>query len=95
MICTRQNTADDQAPAWLGAPCPDCGHTSLGHPGMTNPTLDACLVCEVQAAVSQLRDTITGQALAESEQLAQLSRDQVALAERVARLEAPSMGEGA
>lgn len=72
MICTRHIGPDATIPEWLGAPCPDCGHTNLGHPGVTNLTLDACLICEVQATVQQLRDTITAQALADSQELAEL-----------------------
>jgi hypothetical protein len=88
MICTRHVGPDATMPEWMGAPCPDCGHTTLGHPGITNLTLDACLICEVQAAVQQLRDTATAQALADSQELAELRA-------RVEALEAPSMmGEG-
>ena len=100
MICTRHVTADDQ-PEWSGAPCPECGHTSLGHPGITNLTLDACLVCEVQAAVQQLRDTLTGTGLELAqwqatylEELAAQRALTEALAARVERLEAPSSWEG-
>lgn len=75
MICTRAVGPDSPAPAWPGEPCPDCGHTSLAHPGIVNLTLDACLVCEVQATVQQLRDEL------------ELSRqDVVVLADRVASL---------
>ena len=103
MICTRHVTADDQ-PEWSGAPCPECGHTSLGHPGITNLTLDACLVCEVQAAVQQLRDTIAAAQLdVLGEQVRDLNDDAAnwvdrsELAElraRIERLEAPSSWEG-
>lgn len=34
----------------IGAPCRECGHTNLAHPGNHNPTLDACAICLVLAA---------------------------------------------
>lgn len=94
MICTRRNDPETEAPAWLGAPCPDCGHTSLGHPGVTNPTLDGCLVCEVQAAVQQLRDTMTGMGLELVQWQAELVEALAVERARIDRLEAPSMSEG-
>jgi hypothetical protein len=33
--------------AQLGAPCPDCGHNNLVHPGIHNPALMACVICEL------------------------------------------------
>jgi hypothetical protein len=74
MICTRHVGPDATTPEWMGAPCPDCGHTTLGHPGITNLTLDACLVCEVQAAVQQLRDVATDQGLDLAQTVDQLER---------------------
>jgi hypothetical protein len=29
----------------IGAPCPDCGHTNLVHPGHANPALTECVLC--------------------------------------------------
>lgn len=55
MICTTPTATTEAAPTWLGAPCPDCGHTTLAHPGPANPALTACMVCEIQATVQELR----------------------------------------
>lgn len=93
MICTRHVTPEDQ-PEWLGAPCPDCGHTTLGHPGMTNTTLDGCLICEVQAAVQQLRDTATSLGLELAQDRTAQDQELAELRARVERLEAPSSWEG-
>lgn len=30
--------------------CVECGHTVMLHPGSHNPSLDACLVCELELA---------------------------------------------
>ena len=94
MICTRPNTTSSEAPSWLGEPCPDCGHTSLAHPGITNLTLDACLVCEVQAAVQQLRadDTEDHQAvLAHTQALADQATLMAELRARIEQLETPGL----
>lgn len=48
MICTRPTApTSDARPTWLGEACPDCGHTSLVHPGEANPSLDVCVVCQL------------------------------------------------
>lgn len=40
--------------AYLGAPCSTCGHTSLAHPGPTNPALVECILCRVEVSVDDL-----------------------------------------
>jgi len=30
-----------------GAPCAACGHCNLLHPGYVNPTIKACVLCEL------------------------------------------------
>lgn len=43
-ICTYHVQGTDR----LGAPCAECGHSTVAHPGhYCNPSLDACLICTV------------------------------------------------
>jgi hypothetical protein len=37
----------------IGAPCDNCGHTNLVHPGPQNPSLTACAICEMLAAKAE------------------------------------------
>lgn len=39
--CTRPTVAGEL----VGGSCPDCGHTTLVHPGTSNPALQACVIC--------------------------------------------------
>lgn len=71
MICTRPVGVDSPV-SYFGEACPECGHTMAGHPGVINPSLDACLVCEVQAVVQQLRDAATSHADVVDQRLASL-----------------------
>ena len=58
MICNRPtDPPEDASPSWLGAPCPDCGHTTLLHPGPANPGLAYCLTCDHLDAIAELRTT--------------------------------------
>lgn len=41
--CTNRTSAGD----WIGAVCEHCGHTNVVHPGPHNPTLIACVICEL------------------------------------------------
>ena len=43
VLCTRRNSGTDI----IGAPCPQCGHTNMLHPGTANPSLEACALCTV------------------------------------------------
>lgn len=45
MACTRQPPAGTN----MSAACEECGHTVMLHPGLHNPSLEACLVCEMAA----------------------------------------------
>lgn len=50
-ICTRKVKGGEI----LGAACPDCKHTSFVHPGHPNPTLHACVICELLAMLPKRR----------------------------------------
>lgn len=32
----------------IGAPCFDCGHTNMVHPGSHNPAITVCVLCEME-----------------------------------------------
>jgi Zn ribbon nucleic-acid-binding protein len=38
-------TVRTEAGARAGAPCPNCGHTNLVHPGPDNPDVVECVIC--------------------------------------------------
>lgn len=38
----------------IGSPCPACGHVDLVHPGRPNPSIDACLLCQLEIALAAL-----------------------------------------
>jgi DNA-directed RNA polymerase subunit RPC12/RpoP len=42
--------------AMIGVACPSCGHSDLVHPGIHNPTVDACLLCMLQVAVDRAEE---------------------------------------
>lgn len=46
MTCTRRSKGSER----IGAPCPDCGHTNIAHPGVGNPSLTECAICSMLAA---------------------------------------------
>lgn len=39
----------------IGTACKQCGHQTLLHGGAANPSLDACLACELVEALERLR----------------------------------------
>lgn len=43
MICTKRVQASDL----VGILCKECLHTTMVHPGYPNPTLEACVICEM------------------------------------------------
>lgn len=45
--CTRGTAGHDM----IGAACPVCGHTNLVHPGLSNPSLSSCAVCQILLAI--------------------------------------------
>lgn len=49
-VCTRDVSRDLQ-----GTPCGECGHAGLAHPGVHNPGVRACLLCELQVEVAQVQ----------------------------------------
>lgn len=84
MICTTYVGADGAPLSWVGMPCADCGHTTTAHPGLINPGLTACLVCQVQDSLDQLRTDRADQA----ELLAVHSAELDGLRARIEQLEA-------
>lgn len=42
----------------VGGSCPDCGHTSMLHPGNANSHLMCCVVCEVVILRDQLGEAL-------------------------------------
>lgn len=47
--CTQNVTS------WpLGENCA-CGHTGMAHPGSHNPSVKACLLCELEFQIRQIR----------------------------------------
>lgn len=43
-------------PHWtVGTPCAHCGHTDHVHPGVPNPALSSCVVCELVTLHRRLR----------------------------------------
>jgi hypothetical protein len=44
--CTQRTSAGDP----IGQPCWRCQHTNVVHPGPHNPTLSACVICELIAS---------------------------------------------
>lgn len=40
----------------VGKPCDDCGHIKLLHPGVSNPELEECLVCQIEVKLGELDD---------------------------------------
>jgi hypothetical protein len=70
------------ATEYLGAPCPFCGHTTVAHPGEHNPALDSCALCQIAAAVDELRGNVQLVAAAvdvELPDVAQLAQEAAAL----------------
>lgn len=49
-ICRRRVMPNEM----IGAVCPECDHTDFLHGGAPNPTLSACVVCELL----ELRDRV-------------------------------------
>lgn len=48
MICERQLLGPTTVVARSAEPCPDCGHTALVHPGVYNPELRSCALCNMR-----------------------------------------------
>lgn len=44
-VITLETTVGPFGPA---SPCPECGHSDSLHPGVLNPALTGCLVCELR-----------------------------------------------
>lgn len=75
-VCTSPAGAVE----YLGAPCPSCGHTTIAHPGPSNPALVECILCRVQASVAEIRDRLEDLASAVGVPLEPWQLDAAALA---------------
>jgi len=42
----------------VGAPCGNCGHCNLAHPGVANPALTECPVCRLLFVIEQVGSTV-------------------------------------
>lgn len=66
LVCRRDCTLER-----VGLACSDCGHTNIVHPHVQNPSVRACVLCELALLLKETRVTFSSPASGTNEKRAQ------------------------